>query len=90
VEDQTVLPHDNGRHEAAHAEDIVSLVPAQPVRVHPSLQDNTQVHEVTEVQHEQLVLVGAVVDVPAMSACYQIVKDVLCYLYDRRRVISPK
>ena len=27
VEDQTVVPHDDGRHEAAQAEDIVSLVP---------------------------------------------------------------
>ena len=68
MEDQTVVPHDDGRHEAAHAEDIVSLVPAQPVRVHPSLQDNTQVHEVTEVQHEQLVLAGTVFNVPAISA----------------------
>ena len=68
MEDQTVLPHDNGRHEAAHAEDIVSLVPAQPVRVHPSLQDNTQVHEVSEVQHEQLVLACTVVNMPEISA----------------------
>ena len=90
MEDQTVVPHDDGRHEAAHAEDIVSLVPAQAVRVQPSLHDNTQVHEVAEVQHEQLVLAGTVVNVSEISACYQIVVDVLCYRYERRRVISPK
>ena len=69
MEDQTVVPHDDGRHEAAHAEDIDSLVPAQAVRVQPSLHNNTKVHEVAEVQH---------------------VVDVLWYLYERRRVISPK
>ena len=68
MEDQTVVPHDDGRHEAAHGEDIVSLVPAQAVRVQPSLHDNTQVHEVAEVQHEQLVLAGTVVNVPEISA----------------------
>ena len=79
VEDHAVVPHDDGGHEAPHAQHIVSLgrivigvthngsiylVPAKIVRIKTSLQDDTQVHEVAEVNHEELILGSTVLNIP--------------------------
>ena len=57
VEDEAVVPDDDGAHERAHAEDIVGLEPGQVVGEKKGLCHHGKVQEVAEVQHEQLVLV---------------------------------
>ena len=65
VEDHAVVPHDDGGHEAPHAQHIVSLVPGKIVWIETSLGDDTEVHEVAEVNHEQLALGRTVLNISA-------------------------
>jgi hypothetical protein len=65
VEDHAVVPHDDSGHEAPHAQNIVSLVPDKIVSKETSLQDDTEVHKVAEVNHEQPGLGRTVLNISA-------------------------
>ena len=64
VEHEAVLPDQDSHHQHAHAEDIVGFVPSQAVREQDGLQQHRDVHEVAEVQHEQVVIGGHILQVP--------------------------
>ena len=67
VEDEAVLPDHDGVHENSHAEDVVGLVPGEAGGEEEALDQHGHVHEVTEVQHEQVLIECHVVSVSTID-----------------------
>ena len=67
VEDEAVLPDHDGVHENSHAEDVVGLVPGQAGGEEEALDQHRDVHEVTEVQHEEMFVQSNIVSVSAIK-----------------------
>ena len=67
VEDEAVLPDHDGVHENSHAEDVVGLVPGETGGEEEALDQHGHVHEVTEVQHEQVLIECHVVSVSTID-----------------------
>ena len=65
VEDEGVLPHDHGGHQTAQAQRVVGQEPGGVGGGEVELRQHREVDPVAEVQHEQLTLVPAVLQVPA-------------------------
>ena len=63
VEDEAVLPDQDGHHEHTHAQRVVGLEPDQAVGEQDGLHQDWHVHEVAEVQHEQVVILCTVLHV---------------------------
>ena len=63
VEDQAVLPDQDGHHEDTHAQHVVGLEPDQAVGEQDGLHQDRHVHEVAEVQHEQVIILCTVLHV---------------------------
>ena len=67
MEYQAVLPDHDGVHEDAHAEDVVCLVPGQAGGEEEALDQHRDVHEVTEVQHEEMLVECDVVPISGVD-----------------------
>ena len=63
MEHEAVLPDKDGHHQDTHAEHIVGFVPGQAVGEQDGLEQNGDVHEVAEVEHEQVVIGGDILEV---------------------------
>ena len=63
MEHQAVLPDHDGVHQDSHAEDVVSLVPGQAGGEEEALDQHRYVHEVAEVQHEEVFIQDNIVSV---------------------------
>ena len=67
VEDEAVLPDHDGVHENSHAEDVVGLVPGEAGGEEEALDQHRDVHEVTEVQHEEMLIECDVVPISGVD-----------------------
>ena len=71
VEDKAVLPDEDGHHQHAHAEDVVGFVPGQAVGEQDGLQQHRDIHEVAEVEHEEVIVDCSVGGVSQKHQKYQ-------------------
>ena len=63
MEDQAVLPHHHGIHQAPHGESVVGLEPDNAPWRHVELEQTGDVDEVAEIQHEELTFLGGVLEI---------------------------
>ena len=67
MEDEAVLPHHHGIHQAPHGEGVVGLEPDHILGRQVELQQAGDVDEVAEIQHEELAFLRRVLEISRRS-----------------------
>ena len=63
MENEAVLPHHHGIHQAPHGEGVVGLEPDNAPRRQIELEQTGDVDEVAEIQHEELTFLRGVLEI---------------------------